>query len=164
MIYPAQLYKERLKKEYLKSWYSNENMFYNSGPYGTNIDLPENNYTNHHFVSVDKDNNLIGYISYDVDWGAMAAYNFGIISFRKGTIEFVRDVYQVIVDIFEKYHFNSMRWLCYADNPAIRGYRNFIKKHGGRECAYYRQDTKLLDGKLHDTVGFQILAEEWKRR
>ena len=47
------------------------------------------------------------------------------------------------------------------DNPAIRGYRNFIKKHGGRECGYYRQIARLQDGKLHDRVEFEILKEEW---
>ena len=58
---------------------------------------------------------------------------------------------------------NRFCWSCIADNPAIRGYRNFIKKHGGRECAYHRQICKLMDGKLHDDVEFEILAKEFKR-
>ena len=40
---------------------------------------------------------------------------------------------------------------------------DFIKKHGGRECAYHRQVAKLLDGKLHDDVEFEILACEFKK-
>ena len=35
--------------------------------------------------------------------------------------------------------------------------------HGGRECAYFRQYVRLKDGKLHDSVSFEILAEEFKK-
>lgn len=56
-----------------------------------------------------------------------------------------------------------MSWYCIADNPAIRGYRNFIKRYGGNECGYYRQCTKLQDGKLHDTVIFEIISSEFKK-
>lgn len=93
----------------------------------------------------------------------MSADKFGIISFKKGSIEFVKDVYRVICNLFEIYHMNRISWFAYVDNPAIRGYRNFIKKHGGVECAYYRQITKLQDGKLHDAVNFEILAEEFHK-
>lgn len=58
---------------------------------------------------------------------------------------------------------NRIEWWCYADNPAIRGYRNFIKRHGGRECGYWRQIARLQDGQLHDSVSFEILEEEFKR-
>ena len=93
----------------------------------------------------------------------MNANNFGAISFDKGNVEFAKDLYQAICNVFEKYHMNRLSWGCFVENPAIRGYRNFIKKHGGRECAYYRQIAKLQDGKLHDSVEFEILAEEFKR-
>ena len=53
-------------------------------------------------------------------------------------------------------------WRAYVGNAAVRGYRNFIKKYGGRECGYYRQVTKLQDGKLHDAIVFEVLAEEFK--
>ena len=83
--------------------------------------------------------------------------------FPKGNVLFAKDLYQIICDIFEKYHLNRLCWSCIADNPAIRGYRNFIKEHGGRECAYHKQICKLMDGKLHDDVEFEILAEEFRK-
>lgn len=163
MIKPAQLYKSKLKEELLKSWYDPANIYW-SGWTGDGItDLPDDNYENHHFVSIDNFENVIGYISYSVNWVAMSADNFGIISFKKGSVEFAKDLYTVICNIFEKYHMNRMSWCCFADNPAIRGYRNFIKNHGGKECGYYRQVTKLQDGMLHDKVEFEILASEFKK-
>lgn len=162
MLKPAQLYKEQLQKENIKAWYKPENIFWN-GCYGdSQINILDNNYDCHQFVSVDKDDNVIGYISYNVDWAAMSADRFGIISYKKGSIEFAKDVYKAICDLFKVYHMNRIQWCAYTDNPAIRGYRNFIKKYGGRECGYFRQVARLQDGKLHDCVDFEILAEEFK--
>lgn len=163
MLRPAQLYKDRLYEEYVKTWYKPEYMYY-TGWTGDQVpEIPNNNYNTHHFVSIDKNDSIIGYINYSVDWISMNADRFGIISFDRGNIEFARDVYHVIFNLFEKYHMNRISWFAYVENPAIRAYRNFIKKHGGRECGYYRQIAKLQDGKLHDSVQFEILAEEFKR-
>lgn len=163
MLKPAQLYKDELQKKNIETWYDQSYMYYHSGTGAYNIELSDNNCDKHQFVSVDKNDNVIGYISYRIDWQAMNADNFGIISYDKGNIEFARDCYRVVCDLFEKYHMNRIGWFAFSDNPAIRGYRNFIKKHGGRECAYLRQLAKLSDGKLHDAVQFEILAEEFRK-
>lgn len=163
MLRPAQLYSEKLQEENAKTWYKTEYMYWNGGTGDCDINLPDNNYEKHCFVSIDGNDNIIGYISYAVDWSAMSADRFGAISFDKGNVMFAKDLYQAICDIFEKYHMNRMQWCCYMDNPAIKGYRNFIKKHGGVECGHYRQVAKLIDGKLHDSVQFEILAREFRR-
>lgn len=161
MLKSAQLYKEQLEKIQYKAWYNESYKYYNGSAGFNEIKLWDNNCDCHQFVSVDKDDNVIGYICYAVDWTAMSVCNFGIISYKKGNIEFAKDLYKAICNIFEVYHMNRIEWSAYADNPAIRGYRNFIKKHGGRECGYCRQVAKLQDGKLHDSVQFEILAEEF---
>ena len=163
MIKTAQLYKEEIKKKYIETWYNEEYMYYSGWSGVEELDIPNNNYDSHHFVSVDNNGNILGYISYSVSFVTMSADRFGAISFDKGNVLFAKDLYQIICDIFEKYHLNRLCWSCIADNPAIRGYRNFIKEHGGRECAYHKQICKLMDGKLHDDVEFEILAEEFKR-
>lgn len=111
MLKPAQLYKEKLQEENIKAWYKPENVFYNFGTGNSQIDISEDNYRSHQFVSVDKDDNVIGYISYNVDWAAMSAYDLGIISFDKGNVLFVKDVYAVVKDLFEKYQMNRVSWL-----------------------------------------------------
>ena len=163
MLKPAQLYKDELNEKMIETWYKPENIYYHGGTGEYTIDLPDNNKNRHDFVSVDKYGDVIGYISYCIDWESMVVNNLGIISFDKGNLEFVKDLYQVICDVFEVYHMNKMEFFCYADNPALRGYRNFIKKYGGKECGYFRQITKLRDGKLHDSVCFEIMASEFHR-
>lgn len=161
MLKTAQLYKEQLENKNIESWYKPENIYWNGGTGDSMIDLPDNNYDQHCFVSVDKNDNIIGYITYSVNWDSMSADRFGIISYDKGNLEFVKDVYKAICDIFDVYHMNRISWFCFSDNPAIRGYRNFIKKHGGVECGHYRQIARLQDGRLHDSVVFEILASEF---
>lgn len=161
MLKPAQLYAQKLQVENVKSWYKPENIFWNGCAGDSDINLPDNNYDRHCFVSVNQNDDVIGYITYSVDWATMSADGFGIISYDKGNLEFIRDLQKAIYDLFDVYHMNRVCWCCYADNPAIRGYRNFVKKHGGRECAYHRQIARLQDGRLHDSVEFEILAEEF---
>ena len=92
MLRPAQLYKDRLYEEYVKTWYKPEYMYY-TGWTGDQVpEIPNNNYDTHHFVSIDKNDSIIGYINYSVDWISMKADRFGIISFDRGNIEFARDV------------------------------------------------------------------------
>lgn len=163
MLKPAQLYADQLRTKIINTWYKPEYIYWTFGTSEDAIELPDNNGRSHCFVSVDKDGNVIGYICYEVDWLAMSASGWGMLSFQKGSVLFAKDVYQAICDCFEVFHMNRIHWSCAADNPAIRGYRNFIKRHGGVECGHYRQETYLRDGKLHDTVDFEILAEEFRR-
>lgn len=164
MLLPAQLFAEELKLKNAATWYDTTRyMYWNGGCGSSDINLSDNTYDVHQFVSVDSNNKLIGYISYNIDWNALSADCFGAISFDIGNVIFAKDMTQAIDDIFCKYHLNRVQWACYTDNPAIKGYRAFIKRYGGRECAYYRQCTRLLDGKLHDSVSFEILAEEYKK-
>lgn len=87
--------------------------------------MPDNNYDEHHFVSVDTNDKLIGYISYQINWISMSADRFGIISFDRGNYLFAKDVYQAICNLFEIYHMNRVSWAAFVENPAIKSYRNF---------------------------------------
>lgn len=163
MLKAAQLYETELQKKNYESWYNTDNMYWHGGCGEYRIELCDNTSNVHQFVSVDKNNNVIGYISYSVDWDSESASQFAIISYDKGNLLFIRDVQKAINNIFFKYNFNRMEWWGYKDNPAINGYRKFIKRFGGRECGYLRQTSKLMDGKLHDSVMFEILKQDLKR-
>ena len=161
MIRTAQLYKDKLAEEHLKTWYNPEYIFYD---YGWNdvINLPDNNFEKRCFVSVDKNDNILGYISYRVDENIRQATDLAAICYKRPSIKFVNDLQQVIDDIFNVYNLNRLTWSCCADNPALRGYSKFIKRYGGKEAGYYRETVRTRDGKLRDTVVFEILKKEYK--
>lgn len=162
MLKSAQLYTDQINEKLIAGWYDLENQYY-SCCVGTGMYEPDSHNGNvHAFASVDENDNVIGYIKYRVNWVALSATDFEIISFDKGNLIFIQDLSQVIHDIFEKYNLNRMDWICIADNPAMRGYRNFINKYGGSECGYYREAERLLDGKLHDYVVFELMKREFE--
>lgn len=161
MLKPAQNYVSQIQRKYIEHMYDIDYQWY-YGHRGTAIpEIDNNNYNTYKFASVDKDDNVIGYISYCTNVSANSCNNFGIMSFDKGNLSFVKDVKQAIDDIFFKYNFNRLDFNCFVGNPALRGYRNFIRKYGGREVGVLRQCNRLMDGKLYDSVMFEILKEEY---
>lgn len=161
MLKSALLYETQLKEKYIGIMHNPEYQYY-FGNFGTQcIELSNNTYDCHEFVSVDESGNVLGFIRYDINVFSNSCQHFGLISFEFGNLTVIRDLYRAIHDIFFKYNFNRIQWLCFADNPHIRGYRNFIKRFGGRECGYLRQSNRLMDGQLHDAVLFEILKEDY---
>jgi hypothetical protein len=161
MLKPAQLYEEELRRKMVSCWHDPAYMYY-SGWTGDEVPkLPDNYYDEHNFVSVDKDDNVIGYIAYHVSWSTMSAYNFGAISFDRGNLLFGRDLFTAIDNLFNRYHMNRIQWRVIADNPVAKSYKRFIMKHGGVECSHLRQVARLLDGQLHDAIEYEILAKDY---
>ena len=162
MLKAAQLYQSELYQKSLEIWYDPKYIYWSADVCNLVINpVMDDNGNFHSFVSVNKDNEVIGYIQYAINWNTMSAMNLGIMSFDIGNIEFIKDVYEAVENIFIKYHLNRLTFYSVADNPAIKGYRKLIEKYGGKECGYYRQSVRLQDGKIHDEVLFEILAEEF---
>jgi len=161
MLKPARIYDKELQTHILGTWYGEKSMYWNSSSYDSTINLFEDNYNTHQFVSIDAQGDLQGYITYEVDRLANKASGFGIISFNKNPIIFASDLKQVLYDIFMKYGFCKIEFFAYADNPAIKTYRKFITKYGGREIGIIRDTAKLQDGKLHDGVMFELFQSEF---
>ena len=164
MLKPAQLYKERLSKALIETWYDPRYQFYNANEYCGVPEFSDNNERYWQFVSVGENDELLGYISFYADRKTLTANWWGALSFNIGNVRFIQDLFKLVGDVFFKYGFERISWICVADNPSIKGYRKFIKRHGGKECGYYRQNARLMDGKLHDEVCFEILKSEFKIR
>ena len=60
MLRPAQLYEDKLQKANLESWYDMRNQYWHGWCSENKIKLEDNNGGYHQFVSVDKDDNVIG--------------------------------------------------------------------------------------------------------
>lgn len=163
MLKHARPYREELSNLMLEASLDPRYMYYFSQPGGfaSDGDAADNTVWHHDFVSLNQDGDIVGAISYELDRYAGSAHNFGIISFDIGNLTFANDFRKVIIDLFEKYALNRISWFAFADNPVTPTYRRLCKKLGGRECGYERQCVRLLDGKLHDSVTFEVLASEY---
>lgn len=159
MLKPAQLYKEELNKLYINTWYDSKYQYYHSSPSTNELLIPDNNNIHRTFACVDKDDNIIGYFSYRIDWQSRSVYNFGLITFTNGSTLFIRNVLEHVKDLFINHNINRLEWWAYADNPAIKGYDKLVKRYGGARVGHLHNTGMLADGKLHDTYIYEILRE-----
>lgn len=162
MLVPAQLFIDELNALLLPYWYDMDSRFYTYGPRFNQVKLPDTNEYYHDFVSLDNDDKILGYISYQVDQAARSCSNLGIISVKRRTFTFAQDCYQAVEDIFLKYHYNRLEFSGFVGNPTLKNYEAFVKKVGGKEIGYKTECVRLIDGKLYDEKLFEILAKDFK--
>lgn len=159
MIKAALLYKDELQKKFLEHWYEPGTKYYSGTCCGI-PDLVNTNMDKRQYVSIGKDGSVIGYIAHNINWCTRSAQNWGMISFDKGNLTFIRDLRTVVTNLLVKENFNRVEWWCFADNPAVRGYCNFVKRFGGKEVGHMHNSAMFSDGSLHDTLIFEILKED----
>lgn len=164
MLRPAQLYADELKQLYLGVWYDPEYMYYSLSPGMSQYNLDEDNADCHAFASVDQKGNIVGVMSYTVNYSVMQATSLGILAFQRMNPVFMQDLRQCIEDIFIKYNMNRLSFYAVADNPATRGYTKFIERFGGRVVGVEHESCKLIDGKLHDCILYELLAKDFKKK
>lgn len=161
MLKPALLYANKLRKKQTEIMYDIKYQFYygSSGAYIT--ELEDNNEYAHQLVSVDDKGNVLGFISYRINPSAQSCYHFGLVSFDIGNVRFALDVRQAIYEIFYKYQFNRIEWCCFEDSPHIDGYEKFIHRFGGSAVGIFKETNRLMDGKLHNKVCFELMRKDY---
>ena len=162
MIEPAQKYKEELQELYYNIWYQDKYKYYNSGCYWSPPELKEDSWNAHEFVSVDKDGNILGIITYEVDHTIPAARHFSIMSFGDDHFTFGRDVMKAIDDVFNEYNFCKLSFGVVIGNPIEQTYDKLITKYGGRIVGIAKDDVILQDHKRYDTKMYEILRRDYE--
>lgn len=155
MLKNAKLYEEELQKKYQETVYDLNYQYYH-GDYATRIFMPENSCERHAFASVDNDGKVIGYIGYSINRQAKRAYNFGAISFDRGNLVYTVDLLKAIDDIFRKYGVSTIEFFAFVDNPITPTYTKLVEKYGGRIVGTLTNTHMLQDGRLHDTIIYEM--------
>lgn len=163
MLKNANLYMNELQTKILEIWYDPKYHNYFEG-YGRWTPVPYNlgeETTRFNFVSVDKQNNVVGYIGYLIAPTVRLAYNFGAMSFFDDSIAFACDLRRSINEIFTTWGLQTLEWSVVWDNPARHKYDRLIKHCGGRIVG--RQSNRVcgLDGQFHDTCMYEIRAKDY---
>lgn len=159
MLYPAQLYKDELRKKLISCWYDPKYKYYFSGEYNEFV-VQDNCYWRHDFVHLDKDGNVDGFFSYNYNDGSKSMSQFGLISFAKNGLPLVKDALARVKYMFEHGAQRCEFW-AFADNPVVKMYDYFIEMYGGSRVGYMHR-TAYFDGEYHDTVFYELLAENLK--
>lgn len=164
MLDIAKKYEKEFQEKYINTWYDIRYQYYRDSSGDRIPQLADNCYDRRDFVSLNNNGEVIGFISYFYNDVNRSASQFGAISFDIGSPIFAKDLIQIMGDIFFKFKLDRIEFWCFEDNPATYGYRKLIKRFGGKEVAHLRRTCRLMDGKLHDSVIFEILREDLKWR
>ena len=136
-------------------------------PYRETYKIPDDTFSENHFVSVYK-GEVIGMISYRIKRAENMAWGFHIVHFGGKDAPhkyiFGKDVLTAIKDVFEKYGFSKLDFGVAVGNPVEKTYDKLVKRYNGRIVGIWKQETKLMDGKLYDQKEYEILAADYFNR
>lgn len=160
MIKAAQGYKEELNKRLMETWYDIDYQWFESDVDRHEFTIYDNNIYTTQLVSVDEDDSVVGYLSYSSPFMSKCVCSICAVSFMKPNVQFINDVITHLLSLLLYGHAKVIQFTCYADNPAIDGYRKLIKRFGGKELCTQRNTGYLLDGKYHDSVLFELHVDD----
>lgn len=156
MLVPAILYKEEIEKAFAKELYT-ENYFYYYG-YAYGNSLPEIRAEDclYQYAIVNKNERLIGYLSYRIDSNADTVNSFGLYSFDKGNFIIGKDLFEKLEELIEKHH--RIEWRMIGGNPVKRHYDKFCNKHNGNVVILH-DVCKDERGFYHDEYIYEIIRQ-----
>ena len=161
MIDIAIRHKEELQELFLGTWYNEKYKFYNMSSYNGIFAVSDSSWDSHEFVSIDKNNNIIGYISYYIAREHERISDLCVINFTEDKLLFGRDIYQVFKDIFEKFNFRKISYSVIIGNPMERSYDRWTKKYGGQIIGIEREHIKLMDNKYYDVKKYELFRDDY---
>lgn len=157
MIKPAICYKEELDKALAEYFYTDDMMFYTGCLDSCLLDIKRSGEDGYYqYAVVGKDNSLIGYIAYRVDYYSSCVYNFGAFSFDRGNPVMGKELFDLLERCVNTYH--RVAFMAVEGNPATRGYDKFLARHSdiGRKIMF-RDVFKDVRGNYRDTYTYEFV-------
>jgi len=120
------------------------------------LEIEDNNWNKLQYVSLVGDE-VIGYFECNINRRVYYISSLSIVNFEdKPNFVFSKDLIEFLKLLFIQYKFKKLNFTCVVGNPAERMYDKMIAKWGGRIVGIYKNDVKLLDGKVYDLKIYEI--------
>jgi hypothetical protein len=162
MLKPAIAYKDKLQKEYVNIIYEDKYKFWNFGVYwGTGFKLSEDTWNSMEFVSVNKNDEVIGYLKACIDRSADKVEALSAVNFGKMNPVFSKDFREFLHSMFDKFNFRKVEFSMVVGNPAEAMYDKYINKYGGRIVGIQTESTRIQGGKYCDVKLYEIMREDY---
>lgn len=161
MLIPAIVKKEEILNAFKTHYYTTDMMYETGGLYNWLPEIADNPDIGvfQYAVVSEKDNKLIGYIAYTVDWYSSTASRFGIFSFDRGNITMGKDLFNELEKLIHEYKLHRIEWRMVGGNPVERSYDKFCQKYNGKK--HILTDAfKDKFGKYHDDIIYEIIIDK----
>lgn len=167
MLKIAYYYIGKLQSEYSKIINNQQYKYYNNSEYWNyNFELSDkgSNWGAIEYVSVDNDDNVIGFLGANLDRSINNVTCLRILNFKdKANIIFSKDLMTFLKELFTVHNFRKINFSIVVGNPIEKMYDKYCLKYGGRIVGVFKDHTVLTDGKYHDTKYYEIFNEDFKK-
>jgi hypothetical protein len=164
MLEIAKIHESQLQSLFSRIVFDDKFKFYNaSNYYDYNISLDNDSWNSLQFASVDKDGNVLGYLSAKISRASEYVSSLQVINFYELNYTFSKDFHQFITDLFIKFKFRKINFSVIIGNPAEKMYDKYIEKYNGRVVGIYKEDVRLFDGKYYDFKVYEIFKNEFEK-
>lgn len=166
MLARAYAYKEALSRQLIKAaddpYYDN---LWAEGWIGFNIEVRDDTYYKHQFVSLDSVHNVIGYLDASIDRSTNSINNIIIANFqKKDNITFAKDLKDFFLRIFLRYNYRKVSFSVVVGSRNEKIYDKFIGRYGGRTVGVFCQHRRLQDGSISDMKYYEIMREDFIKK
>lgn len=155
-------YENELKQLFTETYFKEKYKYSNYGNYYNEYKAKDSTWQGMEYVSVDKDGDIIGYVSYDVERYSNNCFGLYIINFKDGSNTFMKDVLQIIDDMFCRFNYNKLSFSVVIGNKAESAYDKFVDKFGGRIVGVRKNHVVLYDNKRYDEKLYEIEQFNYK--
>lgn len=156
MLDVALKYEDCLRVKFRDTWFDDKYKYFNCGNWYQDESMSTDTWNRHQFVSLNSKGEVIGYIGYDIDRGGNFCSNVYMINFSSDKITFGIDVGKCIEDVFERFKFEKIKFYVICGNPIEATYDKMVKKYNGNVVGLFKNDVKLIDGKMYDKKFYEI--------
>jgi hypothetical protein len=164
MLKLAKTYENQLQYQFSKTLFNEKYKYYHaSNYYDYNLALDNDSWNSLQFVSVDKNDNVLGYFSAKINRTAEYVSSLQVINFYELNYTFSKDFHQFVTDLFTKFNFRKINFSVLIGNPAEKMYDKYIEKYNGRVVGVYKEDVRLFDGKYYDFKVYEIFKRDFDK-
>lgn len=158
----AYSYKDKLQTAYQNIVFQDKYKFFNYSTYWDyTLKLEESSWNSIEIVSVDNKDNIRGFLKAEISRTTEKVSSLVIINFYDVNVVFAKDLYQFLIDLFEKHNFRKIEFTVIIGNPIEKMYDKYIQKYGGNIVGIRKATTKLQDNNYYDKKLYEIFKEDY---
>lgn len=185
MLVPASMYKEEIEQQFKNIQYSDKYLWYTGSidNYDMEVKTEEDKFA---FAIITPMNELVGYVSFRVDWYCSMAYNFSLIKFKDKIADEVKNEFSVnrpiggwcidtkpiiasaireVMRMVESFNLHRIDFRCVEGNPAKQKYDKIVDKivdKGVYVCYMptFIDNIRDKQGNYHNTICYELIRRE----
>ena len=157
-LVPAIQYKQQIESYIRSIYYSDESYLMSGFNYSYNEIIEDDKHgTLFQWAILNNSKELMGFVSYNINWYDSVVKNMKLLSFVKGNV-CIGYALRDIIKMLNQYELHKMIFYCVDTNPILQKYINFVNNNHGSTIVL-KDEFKDRYGKYHDLYRFDILID-----